>query len=145
MASNPDIKTLTRLHIPLLMRMRGFISLRDVAPQSLTSQQVMAILLVARHPDVSVSELARKSKVTHGTMVVAIQKLVSKRLLNKRPDPQDRRSVLLSLSAKGKEIPVGIHKEMQRRYRALCETLPQATVSRLVSSMEFILETLSHE
>ncbi len=142
---NQRIEAITRLHIPLLMRMREFISLRDVAPKTLTSQQVMAILLVGRQPGISLSELARKSKVTHGTMVVAIQKLVKKGLLQRKENPEDGRSVLLSLSPKGAQIPIGIQKEMHRRYKKLCEALSEDTIARLARSMEFIMETLSNE
>jgi DNA-binding MarR family transcriptional regulator len=133
------------MHIPLMMKLRGFISLRDVGPKSLTSQQVMVILLLSKHPEISLTELAQRSKVTHGTMVIAVQKLVKKGLLKKKKNPSDGRSVLLALTPKGAEIPSGIQKEMIRKYKALCDSLPETKVSRLTQAMELIMEVFSNE
>lgn len=52
-------------------------------------------------PELSASELARASMLTSGTITTRIDGLEKRRLVRRRPDPGDRRAILVRLTARG--------------------------------------------
>jgi DNA-binding MarR family transcriptional regulator len=49
-------------------------------------------------------ELAEKLGITTGTLTVQVEKLVSSQLLERLPDPSDRRAIVVALTEDGKAI-----------------------------------------
>lgn len=65
------------------------------------SAQSDVLGLLEREGAMNVAALAQRRNVTHQSMRVAAAQLVADGLIERRPDPDDRRSWLLSLSGKG--------------------------------------------
>ncbi|NRT87461.1 DNA-binding MarR family transcriptional regulator [Clostridium beijerinckii] len=54
--------------------------------------------------DLRVSEILEKTLSTGGNMTVVIDNLAKDNLIERRPNPKDRRASLISLSEKGKNL-----------------------------------------
>jgi DNA-binding MarR family transcriptional regulator len=87
--------------LPLLNRTVGSIVQGD-APDSLTMPQ-FRVLAHLRDGPLTVSELARRRRVTMASMGELAQALVERELIDRRPDPQDRRQQQLFLSDTGRQ------------------------------------------
>jgi DNA-binding MarR family transcriptional regulator len=75
-----------------------------VRPAALTVKQYTALTVLERHPDMTSAELARYSFVTSQSMADMIAPLLSRELIDRRPDPADRRRLVLTLTAKGRRL-----------------------------------------
>ena len=72
--------------------------------RSITPGQVGLLVLVSRNPGISQTALASAVGVERSTLGEAIDRLVKRRLLVRKPAPRDRRSYALRLSASGKRF-----------------------------------------
>ncbi|MDZ4677360.1 MAG: MarR family transcriptional regulator [Oligoflexia bacterium] len=134
-------KNLADLHFSLMLSLRKFVAGNEPFVRSLTPQQMMVLIILDMNGSIRLSDLSKRAMVTHGTMVVAIQKLVKKGLILKKKDPIDERAVALSLSAKGKAIPKGIKERLSQRYKLLCENLPADEAKKLADCYRFMTKT----
>ncbi len=69
--------------------------------QNVTPGQIGLLVLVSRNPGISQTALARAVGVERSTLGEAIDRLLRRRLLLRKPAPQDRRTYALHLSAIG--------------------------------------------
>lgn len=72
--------------------------------QNVTPGQVGLLVLVSRNPGINQTALARAVGVERSTLGEAIDRLLKRRLLLRKPAPQDRRSYALRLSASGEKF-----------------------------------------
>tara|TARA_B100000029_G_C17397633_1_gene895794 strand:- start:271 stop:693 length:423 start_codon:yes stop_codon:yes gene_type:complete len=77
----------------------------------LTLSQAL-ILLYIPFDGITVSDLSNKLGVDISTMTRNIQRIEKKLLINKKPNINDKRSIKLVLSSRGKEISNAINKEI---------------------------------
>ncbi len=71
---------------------------------NVTPGQVGLLVLVSRNPGVSQTALAKAVGVERATLGEAIDRLLKRRLLVRKPAPKDRRSYALRLSASGERF-----------------------------------------
>ena len=135
-----EAEKLSALHIPLLMSLRSFLSTRDVAPKGLTSQQIFILLVLGETESVRIADVASSARVAHGTMVVAVQRLVRKGLVVKRRAADDRRAASLSLSKRGTEVWTAMNKRIVERYRDLLERLTSRERRQLADSVRTLVK-----
>lgn len=113
-------------------------------PGSMTPEQLEALRLIDKHAPMGTSALARLAGVRPPTMSRMVGILVRQGLVRQRPDRIDRRTILLSLTARGRQV---LHRAnrllIQRTKRALqglskeeAELLP-----RLASKLKVLLES----
>lgn len=87
----------------------------------------------------NVAALAQRRNVTHQSMRVAAAQLVADGLIERRPDPDDRRSWLLSLSGKGRTRVRRDRDARAARIGQLVEaTLSATEQQRLRASIELL-------
>lgn len=67
----------------------------------LTSCQFDIIATLGNTPGMSFRELGQKTLITKGTLTGVVDRLAEKKLVVRRPDPNDGRSQLVSLSEQG--------------------------------------------
>lgn len=75
-----------------------------VRPAGLTALQYTALTVLERHPDLSSAQLARNSFVTAQSMADMITTLEARGLIARHRDPDDRRRLMLRLTADGKRL-----------------------------------------
>lgn len=112
---------------------------------NLASFDVLATLLRSGEPyRLSPGELIENSMVTSGTMTNRIDQLVKGGLVERVPNPDDGRSVLIALTKQGKRvIDRAIEDHVQNLHRLTSE-LSDSAFSRLDRSLGQYLEVLEN-
>lgn len=77
---------------------------RQLAPFDLTAQQAALLLHVSRQPAVSPSQLMKALGTDTAGMTRLADRLQSKHMIERHPNPQDRRSVLIALTERGRAL-----------------------------------------
>ncbi|MEO7017834.1 MAG: MarR family winged helix-turn-helix transcriptional regulator [Leifsonia sp.] len=73
-------------------------------PIGMTALQYTALTVLEHHPDISGVQLARNSFVTPQSMADMIETLGTRGLLERHPDPRDRRRLLIALTPDGRAM-----------------------------------------
>lgn len=104
---------------------------------------VLAALRRAGAPyQLSPGRLIRETLVTSGTMTNRVDRLVGRGLVERRPDPGDRRGVLVQLTPEGKDRVDGAFEALLDRERALLADLPEAERSHLAGLLRSLMSSL---
>ncbi|HIX01234.1 MAG TPA: MarR family transcriptional regulator [Candidatus Ligilactobacillus excrementigallinarum] len=85
----------------------------------LNLKEVRMLEIVSGFPEISISQLARKSNLTPGTITTAIDQLEDKDYVERNRDKHDRRMIRLSLTPKGKSLV----KAWNKIYQVLSQKL----------------------
>jgi DNA-binding MarR family transcriptional regulator len=80
-----------------------------VATADLTTLQYTALTVLERHPGITSAELARNSFVRAQTMAEMVTYLLSRELVTREQDQNNRRQYLLSLSKEGQQVLDDLH------------------------------------
>jgi DNA-binding MarR family transcriptional regulator len=75
-----------------------------------------------------VGDLAESLQIRHHAAVGLVDRCVRADLVERRPDPDDRRQVRVSLTAKGDMLLAGLSTRNQRELRALRRALSAASL-----------------
>jgi DNA-binding MarR family transcriptional regulator len=101
---------------------------------------VLAALRRAGSPyELSPGRLLRETLVTSGTMTNRIDRLSARGYVERNPDPDDRRGVLVRLTAEGKSAVDTAFAALLDAERALLEDLPERDRTRLASLLRTLL------
>jgi DNA-binding MarR family transcriptional regulator len=95
----------------------------------LTAQQHQLMLAVKGQPGrdwASVSDLAESLQIRHHAAVGLVDRCVRADLVERTPDPDDRRQVRVRLTPKGERLLAGLSTRNQRELRALRRALSAA-------------------
>ncbi|MCO5992504.1 MarR family winged helix-turn-helix transcriptional regulator [Actinoallomurus rhizosphaericola] len=107
---------------------------------------VLATLRRAGAPDgMTAGELARASMVTSGAVTNRLDRLVAKGYVTREVDPDNRRTVVVALTATGRALidrAVTAHLENERRILA---ALDQGEQDRLAATLRTLLLSLGDE
>lgn len=104
-----------------------------------TSAQSETLGLLDRDGAMNVAALAQRRTVTHQTMRVVVAQLVAEGLVERRPDPEDRRSQLLSLSDAGRDAVLRDRRSRASRIGKMIEkTLSVAEREHLRKSISLL-------
>jgi DNA-binding MarR family transcriptional regulator len=82
------------------LRMR---SREALAPWDITPSQARAVLTLSRHGPIRLSGLAERLRIAPRSATEVVDGLQERSLVERLPDPEDRRATLVQLSAKGTE------------------------------------------
>ncbi len=138
------MKTARRLapsHYKLLAALRyGLLEFLEFSRQAavragLTPQQHQALLAIKGFPgreEVTVGELAERLNSRHHSVVGLVDRLMSRELVRRRHDEEDRRRVLLRLTPKAEELLLALslaHRDELRRLAPLLQQLLQAVTA----------------
>ena len=100
---------------------------------------VLAALRRAGAPyELSPGRLLKETLVTSGTMTNRVDRLAARGLVERLPDPRDRRGVLVRLTPEGKAAVDGAFEALLSAEAELLADLPQAertTLARLLRSL----------
>ncbi|GAB2451294.1 MarR family winged helix-turn-helix transcriptional regulator [Streptosporangium sandarakinum] len=101
---------------------------------------VLTALRRAGEPyELSPGALLRATLVTSGTMTNRIDRLAAAGLVRRRPDPEDRRGVLVSLTDAGRERVDGAFDDLLRRERDLLAALGEHEQQALADLLRTLL------
>jgi DNA-binding MarR family transcriptional regulator len=101
---------------------------------------VLAALRRAGEPyQLSPGRLLRETLVTSGTMTNRVDRLASRGLVERYPDPDDRRGVIVRLTPEGKATVDGAFGALVDAERALLDDLPERDRARLATLLRTLL------
>lgn len=100
---------------------------------------VLAALRRAGSPyDLSPGRLVAETLVTSGTMTNRVDRLVERGLVERSPDPDDRRGVLVRLTVSGRTVVDAALDELLAYEREVLGSLDRADASRLADALRTI-------
>lgn len=106
-------------------------------PGPLTSPAQMALLDAIRStPGRGVNELAASLRLTPPTVSVGVRRLEQAGLLERRPNPQDRRAVCFDLTRRGRALQQRIQQAHLRRFVRLLQGLRPRERQTLLDLLE---------
>lgn len=104
---------------------------------------VLSALRRAGRPyQLSPGALLRQTMVTSGTMTNRVDRLAHRGLVERSPDPSDRRGVLVRLTASGKSAVDGAFESLLDRERALLSGLPGSDRAMLADLLKQLMVPL---
>ncbi|HNF84624.1 MAG TPA: MarR family transcriptional regulator [Solirubrobacterales bacterium] len=120
--------------------------LRQEAGGGLSPTVIATLASIERHKVVTPGELARIEGVQRPTMTRAISRLADAGLIDRREDPEDRRSALISVSQEGHRY-LEAHRSRKSAWLAnLIEEMPQEDADTLSRAAEILSHALeSHK
>lgn len=83
--------------------------------KELASLDISIINLLAQHPQCAPGMVSTRLKLPKSTITSALQRLEQKQILEKRKSQEDKRSYVLSLTAKGRALQ-HTHIQFERKY-----------------------------
>ena len=105
---------------------------------------VLAALRRAGRPyQLTPGALVRQTMVTSGTMTNRVDRLAERGLVERSPDPRDRRGVLVGLTSAGKKTVDGAFESLLARERDLLTDLSATDHARLAALLKRLMVPLS--
>ncbi len=99
-ATDPDLGDLV-MRVARTLRRRGA---EAMAPWDLAPHQVRALRVIARHERIRPGELAAHLRVAPRSVTDVIDALEARGLVERTPDPTDRRATVVTLTASGRRL-----------------------------------------
>ena len=138
----------TTLRPDLAVRLRHAVTrtarrLRQEAPVGLTPSQGAALSTVEQHGPLTPSELAQRERVQRPTVARMLASLEERGLVQRAPDPADRRSALISLTPAGRALLDDVRTRKAAYLANRLEELndeERATLDRAAAILERLLE-----
>ncbi len=93
--------------------------------------------------ELSPGRLLKETLVTSGTMTNRVDRLVERGLVDRRPDPHDRRGVLVRLTDRGRGTVDAAFEALVVRERELLSRLPAADRRQLAALLRGLLSPFS--
>src|SRR5690349_8214249 len=107
---------------------------------------VLAALRRAGAPyELSPGRLLRETLVTSGTMTNRVDRLAARGLVERSPDPDDRRGVIVRLTPEGKATVDGAFTALLDAERGLLADLPDRDRQRLAGLLRTLLAPFARE
>jgi DNA-binding MarR family transcriptional regulator len=146
--SRPDQLTNTLAFMRLLWAVDH--GLRSLSKQmqtrvGMTGPQRLVLRIVGRFPDIMPSELAELLHLDRGTLSGILERLVTQQLLVRTPHEADRRSVLLSLSTRGRLLDRETPGTVEACVRRALGSQPSENVEAARQVLEAIARELARD
>jgi DNA-binding MarR family transcriptional regulator len=110
--------------------------------QDLSHTEIVALFVMNKRQTSRVTELATIIGVPASTLTGILDRLVAQGYLEREPDPDDRRSLILKAAPKLKTFIRGLMAPMENRLKEVFRAMPEARLERLIADLQFVLEQL---
>lgn len=114
-------------------------SLADTAEEVTLAQYRALVVLASRGPQ-RLAGLAESLAVTPATATRMCDRLIRKGLVRRSIDPEDRRSVRLDLSSKGRHLVDAVTERRRVEIRALIDAVPSQERAALVHALNLLTQ-----
>ena len=136
-----DIEKLSSILIELYEKMSSW-EHAVVKESGLTPAQMHAIEILGRQESLRMKELAQKLGVTTGTLTVMIDRLEQNGLISRRPNENDRRSIVVVLTEKGYQYFKEHHKLHLELTHEITSSLTEDEAGQLYTFLEKLVSLL---
>lgn len=124
-----------------VIRSEQYKVLRD-SPYELTHMEGKMLGFFSRHPDATLRDLVEHTGRDKGQLARTIKDLKEQGLLTSEPDPQDRRSQRLRLTAEGLRIHQSLIGQLDQLTENATRGMSQADAGKLLTLLERMRENL---
>lgn len=100
-----------------------------LAPSEITGRQLAVLLVIAEQPPTSQLQIATRMGVDRTTMVALIDALEHKKLVERQPDPTDRRRNVVAMTSSGRETTQLAATAADKAERTFLEALAPADIA----------------
>lgn len=117
---------------------------QNVAALDLTLPQAQMLRILRLGP-LPTGQLAAELKVTASSVTQLTDRLIRKGLIERQPAENDRRSVIVSLSSKGKRLVDGFRRRRATLFREAIRRLSESEQAEVIRAMKMIVNTLNSQ
>lgn len=110
-----------------------------------TAQQRLILRCVGKYPGVTAGHLAALLHLDPGTISASLNRLESKKLLERRRDPRDKRRVSLGLTASGRKLDRPANGTVERAVERLLAMTPARGLASMASVIDQLTTLLDDE
>ncbi|MHA6795388.1 MarR family winged helix-turn-helix transcriptional regulator [Pseudonocardia bannensis] len=115
-------------------------TLRALAPWDITPSQARALGVLTRHGPMRLGALSEYLRIVPRSATEVVDALEKGRLVERRPDPDDRRATLVALTSRGEKVAAGIRAARAAEAEEFFDRLDEADRTSLAR----ILRILRH-
>tara|TARA_B100000131_G_scaffold184557_1_gene177838 strand:+ start:106 stop:531 length:426 start_codon:yes stop_codon:yes gene_type:complete len=108
---------------------------RSSAKFDLTLSQSLVLLYVP-FDGITISDLSQKLGVDISTMTRNIQRIEKKKLIIRKPNPDDKRSIKLLLSPRGQKIANSVNESMSENLQEIFDKYDFDTSNQIINNLE---------
>jgi DNA-binding MarR family transcriptional regulator len=113
--------------------------------KKLSIAEISVLMRMNRPPACRASELAAMIGIPSSTVTGILDRLERRGLLERRRDPNDRRSILITITQKTKDFVADLMTSMEGMLREAFRSLPDSRTQRLIEDLRFILKALEQQ
>jgi DNA-binding MarR family transcriptional regulator len=117
-----------------------FIEEASASGFDLTPVQYAALVAILEKPGIEATTLSALLAFDRSTLGDVIERLVGKRLVDRTPDPQDRRVKRLSVTAEGARTAAAIEPAVERAQTRILAPLGAADRKRFLALLEQVVD-----
>ncbi|MBP2643212.1 MAG: transcriptional regulator, MarR family [Firmicutes bacterium] len=139
---NPNHAQLLRESLRIMVRKLGILDREEASCCGITLSQSYTIVEIGRAGTMSVNLLTEHLGVDKSTVSKSVDKLVNNGILVRDTDPEDRRSVILSLSNKGQTVFEEIEKRTVAYFEEVIAALPNDKCEQVIESLQYLVQAL---
>ena len=114
-----------------------------LAPQELTVSQYAALIALSEEPGLSNADMARRAFVTPQSMHAVLAELEARRLLERRPHPENRRVLTAELTAAGRRSMEAAAEAVDGVERRMLAELTEPARSKLAAVLGTCIASLT--
>lgn len=103
--------------------------------ESVTITQFRTLVVLANQPDLSLNQLAEHLGVTSSTAMRMINRLLKADLVTRRNNPDDRREIVLALTAAGRKIVETVTSRRRAEINRIVTAMPTPHRAELITAL----------
>lgn len=140
--SNLNQTELVRENLRILVRKLGVLERGEASCCGITLSQSYTIVEIGRAGTMSVTLLTEILGVDKSTVSKSVDKLVNNGFLVRDADPEDRRSVILCLSDKGKLLFEEVERRATAYFEEVVADIPDDKREQIIESLQYLVQAL---
>jgi DNA-binding MarR family transcriptional regulator len=113
--------------------------------KELSIAEISVLMRLNRTPTCRATELAAMIGIPASTVTGILDRLERRGLLERRRDPNDRRSISIAVTPKTKEFVADLMTPMEGMLREAFSSMPDSRTRRLIEDLRFILKALEQQ
>jgi len=125
-----------------IIRYTEVINQHYMEPHGVTVTQGYTLLAFPLNDNISMSALSDKLGLANSTVTRMVDQLVSKGLVRREPDPEDRRVVQVGLTAQGQGLHQALAADFQHFFSMVLAEIPLDQQTPIIDSLELVTQLI---
>lgn len=138
-----DFDELITVRIYRIAEVIGRLATQDIQKRydiRLTDMRILGLL--HNHETASIAEISRWARIDKAWISRLARELEQKKLVTRRPDPKDSRSMLVSLTQRGRDLQEAVFPQSRKREAFAMRGIERRNFIRLLDAFEQNLDEL---